>query len=91
MIALIALIALIANRSGVFRAPLIGRLLLASNFGGGAALRDLRRAGRYAKDWEDPERQQFSYQFQSQLAKYLSTPIDRFRIASISEMFLTLS
>merc|ERR1719191_2188936 len=38
----------------------------------------------YAKDWEDPERQQFSYQFQSQLAKYLSTPIDRFRIASIS-------
>jgi hypothetical protein len=38
----------------------------------------------YAKDWEDPERQQFSYQFQSQLAKYLNTPIDRFRIASIS-------
>jgi hypothetical protein len=38
----------------------------------------------YAIGWDDPERQQFSYQFQSQLAKYLHTPIDRFRIASIS-------
>jgi hypothetical protein len=38
----------------------------------------------FAKDWEDPERQQFTYQFQSNLAKYLHTPIDRFRIAAIS-------
>jgi hypothetical protein len=38
----------------------------------------------FAKDWEDPERQQFVYQFQSQLSKYLDTPMDRFRISSIS-------
>merc|ERR1719353_2769248 len=38
----------------------------------------------FMKHWEDPERMQFVYQFQSQLAKYLNTPMDRFRIASIS-------
>jgi len=38
----------------------------------------------FTKHWEDPERMQFVYQFQSQLAKYLNTPMDRFRIASIS-------
>merc|ERR1719313_1719825 len=38
----------------------------------------------FMKHWEDPERMHFVYQFQSQLAKYLNTPMDRFRIASIS-------
>jgi hypothetical protein len=38
----------------------------------------------FMKHWEDPERMQFVYQFQSQLAKYLNTPMDRFRIASVS-------
>jgi len=52
------------------------------------SLRMKQRSGEememFKKHWEDPERQQFVYQFQSQLAKYLNTPMDRFRISSIS-------
>jgi len=38
----------------------------------------------FKKHWDDPERQQFVYQFSSSVAKSLATPMDRFRISSVS-------
>merc|ERR1719482_500924 len=38
----------------------------------------------FQMSWEDPERQQFVYQFSSEMAKFLDVELGRFRLVSIS-------
>merc|ERR1719171_2171143 len=38
----------------------------------------------YSMSWEDPERQQFVYQFSSEMGKFLNVGLNRFKITSIS-------